>query len=172
MWDIFQVLIKRAFCKLDLRAQKEHKVELDTPLGPWYQTTRHLEYGQYMTRNTLCWRQETLGPSMFNRYKVFGQSNYFVADGERSGIPKEALPAEIIEISSGKFQPKWQYSITINAERAEESRPDEDKEQLQKDGLEVLRKAPVLISCSDGSYEPIAQKAAFNWRIVTAKEED
>eukprot|EP00956_Cyclotella_meneghiniana_P025350 scaffold52669_cov40-Cyclotella_meneghiniana.AAC.16 len=33
-----------------------------------------------------------------------------------------------------------------------------------------LRNGETLIACSDGSYDPIEQKAAFNWRIVTENE--
>eukprot|EP00956_Cyclotella_meneghiniana_P018844 scaffold31764_cov22-Cyclotella_meneghiniana.AAC.2 len=35
----------------------------------------------------------------------------------------------------------------------------------------VLQESEELIACSDGSYDPIEQKAAFNWRIVTPMEQ-
>ena len=36
--------------------------------------------------------------------------------------------------------------------------------------MEILLKSETLITCSDGSYDLITAKAAFNWRIVTDSE--
>lgn len=66
MFDVFRVLIKRAFCNGDMKAQKAHAVLLDVKLGDWYQTTRHVQYNEYLCRNVACRRQEAPGPLLYS----------------------------------------------------------------------------------------------------------
>jgi hypothetical protein len=54
----------------------------------------------------------------------------------------------------------------LHRETTETITAGDDEEIMEEDGLDILRRADELITCSDGSYDAIAQKAAFNWRIV------
>jgi hypothetical protein len=123
-----------------------------------------------MTKNIICRCQETPGPSIYNRLVTMESRNYFTVEGRRHKLPPEAHPAELIESSERKFQPKWEFSSTVNAEREEDKKTDEDEEETECSDIAILEAAPELKACSDGSYDPISQKAAFNWRIVTTNE--
>eukprot|EP00956_Cyclotella_meneghiniana_P019059 scaffold32310_cov26-Cyclotella_meneghiniana.AAC.1 len=68
----------------------------------------------------------------------------------------------------GHYHPDHQYNIIDYPN--EQQRDSEEEEYIEEDGLEILRNSDTLIACSDGSYDPLEQKAAFNWRIVTADE--
>eukprot|EP00956_Cyclotella_meneghiniana_P037017 scaffold133838_cov26-Cyclotella_meneghiniana.AAC.1 len=68
----------------------------------------------------------------------------------------------------GHYHPDHQYNIIDYPN--EQQRDSEEEENIEEDGLEILRNSDTLIACSDGSYDPLEQKAAFNWRIVTADE--
>ena len=46
-----------------------------------------------------------------------------------------------------------------------------EDEEIDTPSIDILRDSDELIACSDGSYDPIEQKAAFNWRIVTPMEQ-
>jgi ribonuclease HI len=170
MKDVFRRLVKRAFCEKDKRAQLNHSVKLDTPLGAWYQTDRHISYDTYTSRNIICRRQETPGPSIYDRFTSPAGSNYFVADGLRLKLPIDAHSTEIFESSTGRFQPKWGFSSIINQARKDEKKSDEEDEEVEYENVETLEQARDLVACSDGSYNPVSQKAAFNWRIITKDE--
>jgi hypothetical protein len=47
---------------------------------------------------------------------------------------------------------------------------DEDEEELEREAVDVVMESSELVACLDGSYDPISQKATFNWRIVTLEE--
>ena len=53
MWDTFRRLMKRAFCQKNLRAQKNHRIPLDKPLGEWYRAVRHVQYAMLTGRETV-----------------------------------------------------------------------------------------------------------------------
>jgi hypothetical protein len=99
-----------------------------------------------------------------------GEQELFHCGGHKTQLPPEAHPVELIESPEGKFQPKWEFSSTVNGEREEEQKTDEDEEETECSEIAILEEASELIACSDGSYDPISQKAAFNWRIVTTNE--
>jgi hypothetical protein len=140
--DIFRRLIKRAFCSQDLRAQLKHNVMLDKPLGSWYQTERHVLYDAYMARNVICVRQKAHGPSIYDRLVSPQNLNYFIYDGIRKTLPFEAHPAELIETSEGKFQPKWHFSSVINHQaREDEKRTDEEEEEAECENVDELESA-------------------------------
>eukprot|EP00956_Cyclotella_meneghiniana_P030412 scaffold76401_cov43-Cyclotella_meneghiniana.AAC.2 len=61
------------------------------------------------------------------------------------------------------YHPDHQYNI-IDYPYEQQCDSEED-ENIEEDGLEILRNSDTLIACSDGSYDPLEQKAAFNWRI-------
>jgi ribonuclease HI len=115
-------------------------------------------------------RQKAHGPSIYDRLVSPQNSNYFVHNGIRKTLPTEAHPAELIETSEGKFQPRWKFSSIVNKARQDEKRTDEDEEKAECENVDILERAEELIACSDGSYNPISQKAAFNWRIITREE--
>ena len=60
-----------------------------------------------------------------------------------------------------------EYSIIDNVALLQYRSTDEEGEEMNKTDLEILRNATCLKACSDGSYDPISSKAAFNWRVIT-----
>eukprot|EP00956_Cyclotella_meneghiniana_P045670 scaffold379703_cov116-Cyclotella_meneghiniana.AAC.1 len=50
MWDVFRRLVKRAFCSQYKQTLLQSNIQLDTALGDWYMTARHIQYDEYRTR--------------------------------------------------------------------------------------------------------------------------
>ena len=171
MWKIFRILVKRAFCKGDIRAQHNQKVKLNSPLGAWYQGEGHIEYEVYRSRNVIFAGQEDAGPSMYQRLITTPDRNYFMEEGVTHKLPIEIHPISLTQSSTDKWIADHEYNLTINHSQIEEKRGDEVDEDTSEEEIEILRQADRLIACSDGSFDPIECKAAFNWRIVTAEDE-
>jgi hypothetical protein len=164
MWDVFRRMIKSAFCKGDKRAQLKHKVRLDTPLGAWLPTTRHIDYDVYRTQSYMFCKFNEPSPSLYERMEMPERSNYFIPTGIAHRLPRDAHPTDIMESSEEKYHATTPFAL--HREVIENTTVGDDEEVLEEDGLSVLMRADELIACSDGSYDAIAQKAAFNWRIM------
>eukprot|EP00956_Cyclotella_meneghiniana_P031964 scaffold85834_cov44-Cyclotella_meneghiniana.AAC.5 len=147
---------------------KNLNIPLDTPLGSWYNIEGHIEYEVYRSQNIMCKRPTEEGPSIFERYKIAGEANYFVRNGIRHTPVHASHPTSMIEGRERHFHPDHQYSIVdFPVEQRQDS---EDVEDMDEDDLTTLKNSETLVACSDGSYDPIEQKAAFIWRIVTENE--
>ena len=69
----------------------------------------------------------------------------------------------------GHFHPDNEYDIV---EYPNDSHYETiEDEEIDTPSIDILRDSDELIACSDGSYDPIEQKAALNWRIVTPTEQ-
>eukprot|EP00956_Cyclotella_meneghiniana_P019828 scaffold34484_cov39-Cyclotella_meneghiniana.AAC.4 len=169
MWDTFQRLVKRAFCSRNMNRSKTQNIPLDKPLGSWYNIDRHVDYNAYRTQNIICIRPPTEGPSIYERYETVGEANYFTRQGDRFKLPFKSHPISVTEGREGHIHPDNQYDIVEypNYSQYEVN----DDEEIDTPSMDILRASEELIACSDGSYDPIEQKAAFNWRIVTPMEQ-
>eukprot|EP00956_Cyclotella_meneghiniana_P024467 scaffold49135_cov45-Cyclotella_meneghiniana.AAC.1 len=147
---------------------KTLNIPLDTPLGSWHNIERHIEYEVYRSQNIMCKRPVEEGPSIFERFETVGEANYFVRSGIRTTLVHASHPTSMTEGREGHYHPDHQYNIIDYPN--EQQRDSEEEENIEEDGLEILRNSDTIIACSDGSYDPFEQKAAFNWRIVTADE--
>jgi hypothetical protein len=164
MWDVFRRVIKRAFCKGDIKAQIAHKVKLDAPLGAWLPAERHIQYDFYRTNRYLFCRFEDPSPSLYERMEIEGEKNDFEPTGIAIKLPKDAHLTGLTEGSEGKYHPTtpFHFHPPLPPPIVEE-----EEEKLEATGVEdILQNAETLIAWSDGSYDAIARKAAFNWRIV------
>jgi hypothetical protein len=136
---------------------------MHAPLGAWLPAERHIQYDFYRTNRYLFCRFEDPSPSLYERMEMEGEKNYFEPTGLATKLPKDAHPTGITEGSGGKYHPTTPFHF---------HRPpppplvEEEEEKLEADGVDTLRNAETLIACSDGSYDAISRKAAFNWRIV------
>eukprot|EP00956_Cyclotella_meneghiniana_P036491 scaffold126323_cov89-Cyclotella_meneghiniana.AAC.1 len=142
---------------------KTLNIPLDTPLGSWYNIERHIEYEVYRSQNIMCKRPVEEGPSIFERFEIAGEANYFVRSGIRTTLVHASHPTSMSEGREGHYHPDVQYNI-IDFPNEQQCDSEED-ENIEEDGLGILRNSDMLIACSDGSYDPLEQKAAFNWRI-------
>eukprot|EP00956_Cyclotella_meneghiniana_P016715 scaffold26588_cov82-Cyclotella_meneghiniana.AAC.5 len=112
---------------------------------------------------------KTEGPSIYERYEMEGEANYFTRHGDRYKLPYESHPISMTEGRDGHFHPDNQYDIV---DYPKDSQYEEnEEEEMETPPIDVLQESEELIACSDGSYDPIEQKAAFNWRIVTPLEQ-
>eukprot|EP00956_Cyclotella_meneghiniana_P030122 scaffold74968_cov57-Cyclotella_meneghiniana.AAC.13 len=148
---------------------KTHNIPLDKPLGLWYNVDRHVEYNVYRTQNIICKRPPTEGPSIYERYETVGEANYFTRQGDRYKLPFKSHPISMTEGREGHFHPDNQYDIVEYPNDSQYETNEE--EEMETPPMDALRESEELIACSDGSYDPIEQKAAFNWRIVTPMEQ-
>eukprot|EP00956_Cyclotella_meneghiniana_P028246 scaffold65096_cov24-Cyclotella_meneghiniana.AAC.6 len=111
MWDTFQRLVKRAFCTKNMNRAKTLNIPLDTPLGSWYNIERHIEYDVYRSQNIMCKRPVEEGPSIFERYEIAGEANYFVQSGMRTTLVHASHPMSMSEGREGHYHPDHQYNI-------------------------------------------------------------
>ena len=147
---------------------KNRNIPLDKSLGSWYNVERHIEYDVYRSQNIVCKRPTELGPSIFDRYVTEGEANYFIREGTRITLPHASQPTSLSEGRDGHFHPDHEYNtIELPIERRRDT---EEEDEIEHSDLDILLASEELIACSDGSYDPIEQKAAFNWRIVTPQE--
>jgi hypothetical protein len=166
MWITFRRLIKRAFCLRHKGALIKYQVALEKHLGAWYDADRHIEYDVYRSKNVICKRQQTQGASIYDKYIEDGKSNFFIQDGIRYQPTHKSHPIEITQ-HGDRIQACNPYSIVIDQERKSREKGDEEEEETEEAGLQILLSEEKLVACSDGSFDPIDCKAAFNWRIVT-----
>ena len=152
-----------------MNRSKDLNIPLDKPLGSWYKVTRHVEYEVYRTQNILCKHPLEEGPSIYERYETVGEANYFTRQGIRHRLPHDAHPTSMSEGRDGHFHPDTQYDIIEYPQ--ERRREMDEEEEVEISSLETLQESEEILACSDGSYDPIEQKAAFNWRIVTPSEQ-
>eukprot|EP00956_Cyclotella_meneghiniana_P023204 scaffold44714_cov61-Cyclotella_meneghiniana.AAC.4 len=158
MWDVFRRLVKRAFCSQYKQTLLQSNIQLDTALGNWYITTRHIQYDKYRTRIKFFQRQN----DGFQRYKEKDNTNYFIEDGHCEALPSAAHPAERTITLRGKLQATHPYSV------AEIPTPPAD-EPPEADEIDTdhIYEATNIIAASDSSVNPITGEATYNWRITT-----
>lgn len=167
MWDTFRRLFKRAFCTKNKTRRLDQRLPLDRPLGAWYNVERHIEYDVYRSKNVICERQTVEGPSIYDRYITKDDANYFVKEGTRHDLVHASHPTSLTEGREGHFHADHEYNMELTPIAIANT---EEEEQIQATELDILLSSDELVACSDGSYDPIEQKAAFNWRIVTPNE--
>eukprot|EP00956_Cyclotella_meneghiniana_P010995 scaffold15408_cov41-Cyclotella_meneghiniana.AAC.13 len=156
MWDKFRQLIKRAFCFKKRHTRIDQQVPIDNPLGKWYNNARrHISYDAYRTKRILFVQQQGYSPICYDRYVTNEERNYLVKEGISLKLPPDAHPVTTTVSRNGNLI---------------RSRTDNDEKEVSGSNLDILLNAEVLITFSDGSYDPITAKAAFNWRIVTDSE--
>eukprot|EP00956_Cyclotella_meneghiniana_P013829 scaffold20268_cov64-Cyclotella_meneghiniana.AAC.10 len=171
MWDKFRQLVKRAFCFKKRNTRIDHQVPLDIPLGKWYNNARrHISYEAYRTRKVLFVQQQEYGQICYNRYVTNEDRNYFVMEGISMKLPPDAHPVTTTVSRNGNLIADQDYGNTTDPLLSEYQTTDSDEEEVSGSNLDTLLDADTLITCSDGSHDPITAKAAFNWRIVTDKE--
>ena len=171
MWDKYRQLIKRAFCFKKRNTKIGQQVPLDQPLGQWYRNARrHITYTAYRTRRVLFIQQSGQGPLCYDRYETNEKRNYFVEEGTSLKLPIDAHPVTTTLSRNGNLIADQEYNNTENTELTKYQQTDNDEEEVGDTTLEILQKSDTLIACSDGSYDPITSKAAFNWRVVTDSE--
>jgi hypothetical protein len=144
-------------------------VVLDKHLGAWYDADRHIEYDAYRSKNVICKRQQIQGASIYDKYIEDGKSIFFIQDGIRYQPTHKSHPIEITQ-HGDRIQACNPYFIAIDQERKSRENGDEEEEETEEAGLQILLSEEKLVACSDGSFDPIDCKAAFNWRIVTPDE--
>jgi hypothetical protein len=147
-----------------MRAQLNHRVTLDQSLGAWIPAVRHVQHDFYRTRFFVYARFDEHSPSLFERMEAKEGQNYFTPTGIAIKLPNDAHPTVVVEGLGDKFHPTTPF--TFHRERQTSTESNDDEEKLEQNGLDILQDAEQLITCSDGSYDSIAKKAAFNWRIV------
>ena len=104
---------------------------------------------------------------IYESYETVGEAN--TRQGDRFKLPFKSHPISVTEGREGHFHPDNQYDIV---EYPNDSQYEvNDDEEIDTPSMDILRASEELIACSDGSYDPIEQKAAFNWRIVTPMEQ-
>ena len=128
---------------------------------------RHIEYKVYRSKNVIRERQKVQGPFIFDSYITKDKANYFVKEGTRHELVHASHPTSLTEGREGNFHADHEYHMDITPVVPENT---EEEEQVQAIELEILLSSKELVACSNGSYDPIEQKAAFNWRIVTPNE--
>ena len=85
-------------------------------------------------------------------------------------LPIDAHPVTTTLSRNGNLIADQEYNNTENTDLTKYQQTDNDEEEVGDTTLEILQKSDTLIACSDGSYDPITSKAAFNWRVVTDSE--
>ncbi len=105
--SVFRRLVKRAFCFRHKQTLLRANVQLDSALGAWYQSPRHVQYNEYRTRVKFFQRQS----NGFQRFVEQDGANYFTEDGECVSLPLAAHPAESTKTLRNKLQATQSYSI-------------------------------------------------------------
>jgi hypothetical protein len=98
---------------------------------------------------------------LYDKYIEDGKSNFFIQDGIRYQPTHKSHPIEITQ-HGDRIQACNPYSIAIDQERKSRENGDEDEEETEEAGLQDLLSEEKLVACSDGSFDPIDCKAAFN----------
>jgi hypothetical protein len=162
MWKIFRRLIKRAFCSRAKYYPAQLDVPLDTPLGPWLPSQRHVQHKFYRTNNTLFQRTDS---NSFQRFTATDNPSIFTPNTTRDSLPPEAHPIET-SMNGDNLQPSQQYDLILPPRLPATSSTD-DLEIV--DGARV-RSARTILAASDSSVDPIYGRATFNWRITTTRK--
>ena len=131
-----------------MNRSKNHNIPLDKPLGSLYNVDRHVEYDAYRTQNIICKRPQEEGPSIYERYEMEGEANYFTRQGDRYKLPYKSHPISITEGREGHFHSDNQYDIVEypNDNQYETTK----EEELEIPPADVLQESEELIACSDG----------------------
>jgi hypothetical protein len=158
MWIIFRQLIKRAFCSKYKWTPLKSDVRLDSPLGAWYQTHRHIQYEAYRTRVKLFLHNN----NNYRRFKEKENTNYFEEDGDAGVLPKAAHPTSTTRTLKNHLQ------ATTSYESVEPPQPqNQTTEDATENDPEHIYRATNIIAASDSSVDPITGEATYNWRITT-----
>ena len=147
MWKIFRRLIKRAFCSRAKYYPAQLDVPLDTPLGPWLPSQRHVQHKFYRTNNTLFQRTDS---NSFQRFTATDNPSIFTPNTTRDSLPPEAHPIET-SMNGDNLQPSQQYDLILPPRLPATSSTD-DLEIV--DGARV-RSARTILAASDSSVDPI-----------------
>jgi hypothetical protein len=99
----------------------------------------------------------------YARYVIVGERNYFTFENTRQSLPPEAHPVGIY-INGNKYHPQQDYNLHRPQAPNAVSKPSIDEE----DPVHV-RQSNELVAVSDGSVDPMTDKAAYNWRITNSK---
>lgn len=150
MWDVFRQLIKRAFCTKYKQTPLRMDVRLDTSLGSWYQTHRHIQYEAYRTRTKLFLRDN----NKLHRFKEEENSNYFVEDGEAKKLPLAAHPTSTTRTLRDHLQATTSYELVALP-------PPQNitTEDATEDDTDHIYRATNIIAASDSSVDPITGEA-------------
>ena len=85
-------------------------------------------------------------------------------------LPPDAHPVTTTVSRNENLIADQDFGNITDSTLSEYQKLDSDEEEVNGSNLEILLNSEVLTTCSDGSYDPITAKAAFNWRIVTDNE--
>jgi hypothetical protein len=107
MWTVFRRLIKRAFCSRAKYFPVRLDVPLDSPLGAWLPSSRHIQHKYYRTSQTIFHR---LSDNCYRRYTESDVPSLYFPSTVRHSLPPEAHPTEITA-SGDRLQPIHQFHL-------------------------------------------------------------